>query len=162
MNLYEIDGRIAGILESSDDGEITEQQMQELLKLQEDEAFKAENTAKYLKNLMAESAAIKAEIDALTARRKVKENAVANIKKYLLNFLKIKDVKKYETATFTMRLHPSDKFVIDDEEVLTRFAKSNDLIKVEEKLMVAELKAKAKTEPVPGGHIEKNESLVIK
>lgn len=162
MNLYEINSNIRSILESSEDGEITEQQMHDLMELQESEEVKAENTARYLKNLLAEAEALSAEIDRLTQRKKTKENAVKSIKSYLINFLKIKDIRKYETAASVISLRKSEKFVTDDEEILMRYARSNNLIKVEEKPMIAELKKKAKTEPVPGGHIEENESLIIK
>ena len=80
MNIYEIDQAILGLLDP-ETGEIRDYEAFSELKMAREE--KIENAALLLKNKLAEAAAIKAEIDNLTARKRVAENTAKRLKEYL-------------------------------------------------------------------------------
>ena len=87
MTLYEINDEIraaadAAYIVDEETGEIIEkdQYIDELNVMKEE---KVENIALYIKNLIAEAAAIKAEKDALAKRQKAAENKADYLKRYL-------------------------------------------------------------------------------
>lgn len=87
MTLYEINEQIKNVLENCYDpetGEIYDEELMtqyDSLRLQREE--KAENVACYIKNLRAESAAIKEESKKLAARAKSADNKADHLEDYL-------------------------------------------------------------------------------
>lgn len=79
MNLYEINEAILGCVD--EDGEIID--FETLQNLTLEKSVKIENIACYIKNLKAESEALKNEIKSLTDRAKRAENKAEGLKKYL-------------------------------------------------------------------------------
>ena len=100
MNLYQIDAELQIAFESMIDpetGEITgDPAVLDNLQIARD--AKIENTACYIKNLLAEAEAIKAEVKKLTALARACENHADSLKKYLAHSLQGEDFKTAKTA----------------------------------------------------------------
>ena len=115
MNLYEINYEIEIILSQVDEnGELPESALDELEKLAVDEQAKIENTALYIKHLVADAKAIREEELALAERRRKKENKVDKLKEYLSGYLTAKDYKKYETPRALVSIRPSTACEVDE------------------------------------------------
>ena len=80
MKLYEIDQAIMDLVDN-ETGEIIDIEMFNSLKMERD--AKIEGVALYIKELKAESDALKAEKMAFAERQRVAENKVESLKKYL-------------------------------------------------------------------------------
>ena len=87
MTLYEINNAITEVLEGAIDPETGEILNEDLVaayeQLQLDRSTKVENIACFIKNLKAESEAIKGEVKNLQARQKANENKAEHLKEYL-------------------------------------------------------------------------------
>lgn len=108
MTLYEIDEALSSLVDEN--GEIADFEAFDALAMARDE--KIENVALWIKNLNAESGAIKVEEDALKARREAKENKIDSLKNYLAHAL---DGQKFETARVRCSWRKSSSLKIDDE-----------------------------------------------
>lgn len=169
MNLYEIDSKIRELLENGfneecidlETGEILEDKAEALLAQYEvDRSVKIENTALYIKNLNAEAEAIKAEENALAARRKAKEKKANYLKVYLTNTLIGAEESKFESAKVALSFRKSTSVVITDENALT-----DDYKKRVEKWDADKAKIKADLQngvAVPGAVLETKQNLQIK
>jgi hypothetical protein len=109
MTLYEIDREILACLDM-ETGEITDAERLDALQIERD--IKLENTALYIKNLIAEADAIKAEEKILAERRKAKENKAESLKQYLSGAL---SGAKFETAKVNISFRKSEKVEIANE-----------------------------------------------
>lgn len=127
MSLYDIDRKIAELLENgyneecidAETGEFLEGKVEELLAQYEcDRAVKIENIALYIKNLNAEAEAIKQEEKKLADRRKAKENKIARLEEYLTNSLISNDETKFESSRCSLSFRKSVKVIIADEKSL--------------------------------------------
>ena len=118
MTLYEIDKSIIECLDL-ETGEITDAERLDALQIERE--TKLENTALYIKNLLAEAEAIKAEEKALAERRKAKENKAENLKKYLADNL---SGEKFETAKVNISFRKSAKVEISEPEKLLFYLES--------------------------------------
>ena len=92
MTLYEIDNSIKafldGLIDAADEnGEVGEVDFTALEQLKQDRQTKLENIALYVKNLESDAAAIKAEEEALKARRTRLENKADGLRWLLLRSL---------------------------------------------------------------------------
>ena len=87
MTLYEIDEKIVnGIKIDPETGEVLNADEIDALQMERD--AKIENIALWIKDLKAESDALKGEIDVLTERKKVTDNKVKSLSSYLNGYLK--------------------------------------------------------------------------
>lgn len=111
MRLYEIDAAIAALADP-ETGEILDYEAFEQLAMARDQ--KIENMALVLKNAEAKSAAIKVEVDKLTARKKVADNNVKRLKEYLAKAL---CGEKFETARVAISYRKSESTETDVEFV---------------------------------------------
>lgn len=111
MKLYEIDAAIAALADP-ETGEILDYEAFEQLAMARDQ--KIENMALVLKNAAAKSAAIKAEVDKLEARKKVADNTVKRMKEYLFKALA---GEKFETARVSISYRKSEATETDVEFV---------------------------------------------
>ena len=129
MNLYEINAAIADAIESMFDsineetGEVDAGTVERLESLQAEKTEKRENCGLFLKNEIADLDAIKAEIEKLTARAKIKENRIERVKKYLADDLAAEITEKnknphFETSRVSLSLRSSDSVKITDESVI--------------------------------------------
>lgn len=128
MHLYEIAQVWKDLQRDIEEGNIPEEAIADTLECVE-LAFeeKADNLACWIKNINAETAAIKAEEAALAARRKVKEREAERLQDYLQEMLTRVGVDKVETARnkITFRKNPP-KVIIFDEAAFIKWAQENE------------------------------------
>lgn len=159
MNLYEIKPEIEFILlDVNEDGMLTDEAMERLQQLQMDEQTKIENVACYIKDLNADSKAIREEEKALADRRKVKENKAERLKSYLSDYLQLNGMAKYETARAVLSFRKSEAVEIGDDALIPEDYKT-----YEPKVSKTAIKEAIKAgQEVPGAKIVTNQSLQIK
>jgi uncharacterized membrane protein len=98
-----------------ENGELPESALDELEKLAVDEQTKIENTALYIKHLVAGAKAIREEEVALAERRRTKEKKAEQLKAYLSGYLTAKDYKKYETPRALLSFRKSVRTEVDEK-----------------------------------------------
>ena len=166
MKLYEIEQKIEDILSQvNEDGMLTDEAMDELEQLQMDETTKLENIACFIKDLIAESKAIREEEKALAERRRTKENKAERLKNYLSDYLASKGMKKYETARAVLSFRKSKAVSIGDENALIDYLKANyvDLVKVAESVDKTGLKTLLESgHEIPHASIEERQNIQVK
>ena len=161
MTLYEIDRELLACLDL-ETGEITDAERLDALQIERD--TKLENTALYIKNLLAEVEAIKAEEKALAERRKAKENKAESLKKYLADNL---SGGKFETAKVNISFRKSEGVEISEPEMLLFYLENmgfDDCIKYElPKIQLAPVKKLIKEgHELPGAAIVEKQNIQIK
>lgn len=119
MTLYEIDSRLASLIDE-ETGELLDYEAFEQLQIERES--KLENTALWYKDLMAQAAAIKAEADALTERRKSAERTAERLKEYLGRAL---DGEKFSTPRCEVTFRRSTALEVEDPADLIEWAKRN-------------------------------------
>ncbi len=173
MNLYQVHQQIADLLENGFDMECIDMQTGEILEdvarerlasLEIEEGVKIENTALFIKNLVAEVDAIKAEEKTLADRRKSKERKYEWLKAYVGNYLLETGKTKFETARCALSFRKSEVLNITDEETLRKYAEEHDYLKIKEpELKKDEIKKALKGgEAIPGAEIMEKQNLQIK
>lgn len=110
--LYEIRDDILACVDM-ETGEIVDPDALDALQMELTE--KMEGVALWVKDLRAESEAIKAEIDRLTARKRANERNIEGLKAYLLYGL---EGRKLKTPRCSVSYTHSQKVEVDDEEQL--------------------------------------------
>ena len=127
MKLYEIAHEYQNLLDAIENGEIPEAALADTLEsitslLEE----KADNVACVIKNMQAEVAAIKAEEERLSARRKTKEKRVEYLTKYLSDILLKAGYDKVETVrnSISFRKTPP-KCVVENEAAFIEWCLEN-------------------------------------
>ena len=118
---------------------------------------KAINVGRYIKNLSAEAAAIKAEKEKLASRQKVAENKVSHLKAYLLTFLADGEKIADETVAIATRNNAPSVFLVDDFECPEEYQR----IKVEPDKTAIKGALKDGLE-IPGALLIKTRSVTIK
>lgn len=117
MNIYEIDQSITALIDP-ETGEIKDFDV--FAELQMEREAKIENMALWIKNLVAEAGAIKAEKDALYEREKTAKNKAERLKNYLS---KILNGEKYSTPRVAISFRKSES--VDVDEGFAQWAKTN-------------------------------------
>lgn len=162
MKLYEIDGRIAQVIENGFalDGETGEVfTCDELEELEIERNKKIEAVACYIKDLSAEVDAFKAEEKRLAERRKAKENRVGELKEYLLFSMRAHGDRKIDTPRARVTLRKSTKVEITDaSKVDCRFKTTVEDIKIDKRAIAEDIKA---GRDVRGAKLVENQNLVI-
>ena len=124
MKLYEIRSELEFVLDSVQVDEETGEILgasDTLDKIEKNLEEKALNTAKYIKNQLAEAKAIREEEIELADRRKVIENKAEYWKKYLAYNLK---GEKYQDSQVAISWRKSESIVIDPNAVIpSQFSK---------------------------------------
>lgn len=113
-SLYEINEEILSCVDM-ETGEIID--MDKLQELQMKFDDKVEGVALWIKNLLSEAAAIKAEKDKLAERQKACENKAKNLKEYLSKFL---DGQKFKTAKVSITYRKSDSVEVENVSMLPK------------------------------------------
>ncbi len=108
MNLYEIDNEIMNCVDM-ETGEIID--AEKLDNLQMDKEQKIENIALWIKNLVSDAEALKAEKQAFADRQRAAENKATSLKKYLANYLA---GEKYKSAKVSVSFRKSEAVNILD------------------------------------------------
>lgn len=99
MTLYEIGQAYQYFLEQIEAGEIPEEAIQDTLDgIEGDFREKADNIACMIKNLESQVSAMKAEEQSLSARRKVRESRIRQLKDFLCSSMLEINLKKIETT----------------------------------------------------------------
>lgn len=103
--MYELTADYMGVLELATNPEIDPQAITDTLEaIGEEIETKAENTAKVLRELEGMAAALKAEEQRLSARRKSIENNIERIKGGLFEAMKTTGKTKFKTALFSFSI----------------------------------------------------------
>lgn len=114
MNIYEINQAIMSCIDF-DSGEVID--LEKLQELQMEKEQKIENVACWIKNLAAESAAIKDEISNLQDRMKANEKKAESLKGYLNYAL---EGEKFHTAKVAVSWRKSEQVNVVDEAIIPK------------------------------------------
>jgi len=157
LKLYEITQTYQDILDLDLDSESLETVLASLTDTVQE---KADNIAKLITQLEAESIAYKVEMDRLAAKKRQNDSKSVQIKSYLDYNLKQMGIAKLDTPLFKFSYRKSEQVVIDDSDALNdtykRFNTVVDIDKVAIKLAVKNGLV------VAGAHIEEKQNLQIK
>lgn len=157
MNLYELNKAIADFdLEIDEEtGEVLNADELDQITLARDE--KIENIALWVKDLLAEAEAIKAEEHALAKRRKQAENKADWLKRYVAQAL---EGEKFKTPRVAISYRTSEAVEILDEDLIPEeFLMIKTEYKPDKKAIKDELKVGGEVE---GAVLVKRTSLQIK
>ena len=161
--LYEIDQDILDCVDE-ETGEILDTEALDALQMERE--AKLEGVCLWVKDLRAESDAIKAEADKLTARRKALDNKIEGLKVWLLGALNGEKLKTPRCNVY--QTHNTKLNVIDEQSVVnyiqTHYQEPEQFLKfslpeIRKDAVKAELKA---GKEIPGTALETTESVVIK
>lgn len=127
MKLYEIEADYLRFMDMVENGEIPEDCIADTLEsIQAELEDKADNIACMIKNMIAETEAIKAEENNLATRRKSKEKQIEWYKQYLSNALQNSGYDKLETARNKITFRNSSKVNVANETAFIEWAKKNN------------------------------------
>jgi seryl-tRNA synthetase len=165
MKLYELTTQYSQVMDMLNNTDADMQAIKDTLEgLQGDIEDKAINIAKMIKSLDADIAAIKAEEERLSERRKVYENRRESIKEHLEQQLSAVGVEKVKTATMTVSMQnnaPSIKVISEDRfyETIPKMYRIAQPYKVDKK---AVLEAMKNGEMFVGAELQQTKSLRIR
>lgn len=161
MNIYEIDQQIMELVDP-ETGELLDAQA--FMDLQMERDIKVENMVLWLKNLSAQSAAIKKEIDTLTERKHRADRKCESLKRYIAEIL---GGEKFSTAKCSVSYIRRKALQVQDIASLVSWLEENghrDLVVRKEpevsKKSVTDLIKKGSE--VPFAELVENTSLVVK
>ena len=131
MTLYEITNDYMQLMQMMEDPEMDPQTLSDTMEGIEGELeVKAESYAKVMKNLEADVAGIKAEIDRLSERKKTIENNIKKMKETLQFAMETTGKTKFKTELFSFGIRKNAPAVVMDEpyieNVPERFLKYSD------------------------------------
>ena len=161
--LYEIDQDILDCVDE-ETGEILDTEALDALQMERE--AKLEGVCLWVKDLRAESDAIKAEADKLTARRKALDNKIEGLKVWLLGALNGEKLKTPRCNVY--QTHNTKLNVIDEQSVVnwiqTNYQEPEQFLRftlpeIRKDAVKAEIKA---GKEIPGAALEETESVVIK
>ena len=114
-----------------------------------------------VRNLEADTEAIKTEIKRLQDLKKSKENRIENLKKYTKECLEEADIKKVSTAlgNISIRKLPGSVEVVEEDSIPKEYKKEVVTVTVDKKSILADLKEGV---VVPGVTLKTGTSLTIK
>ena len=162
-NIYELTGAFNRIWNLIEEGELDDETLQEVFENTEEElSAKLEGYCKFIKNLEADIAGLKAEEKRLADKRRAKENAIERAKYVMQMAMTTAGEKKIPCGSFTVSVQNNPPKCVLDVSVAD--IPSKYLIpqepNVDKKLLLEDLKASG--EQVPYAHIEQGESLRIR
>ncbi len=160
-SLYEIEQSILDCIDT-ETGEIID--AEKLNKLMMEKEVKIENVALWVKNLLSDADAFKAEKDAFAEREKAARNKAENLKQWLSMTL---DGQKFSTSKVQISFRNSESVEIEDEKKFVDWAWDNerdDLLTYKDptpnKTAIKQLLKSGKT--LNGVSIVKNQNIQIK
>ena len=160
--LYEIDQAILDCVDL-ETGEILDSDRLDALQMEREQ--KLEGVVLWVKDLKAESAAVKEEADKLNARKKALDNKIDGLKAWLLRAL---DGGKLKTPRCNVYQTHSQRVAVADEPKLINFLQTLEepekfLRFKDPELRKDEIKKALKDGTIiPGAELEETESVVIK
>lgn len=158
MNLYEIEHEILSCVDM-ETGEIIDLEKLDALTVQRD--VKIENIALWVKNLLAEAAAYKAEKDSFAQKQKVAENKANSLKAYLSRFL---DGETYKSTKVNVSFRASKSVDVFSMDALMKYDDCDSYLKYKEPEpdKTAIKNAIVNGVDVPGCQIVENRNIQIK
>lgn len=115
-NLYEITQDYMTILAMMEDPELDPKTLADTMEAVEGELeVKAENYAKVIRNLEGDIAAIKGEVERLSAKKKTLENNIKNMKSALMMAMETTGKTKFKTELFSFGIRKNAPAVVMDE-----------------------------------------------
>ena len=127
MKLYEIANQLTDILLYAEENNISSSEFEEQIKLLEMAADeKIDNVASVIKNIRAESNAIKVEVSTLQERMKKKTQEADRLSDYLLTYMNQLGMKKFESSRNLIKIKKNPPSVKIDGNFL-EWAKENGL-----------------------------------
>ena len=115
-NLYEITQDYMTILAMMENPELDPQTLADTMEAVEGELeVKAENYAKVIRNLEGDIAAIKGEVERLSAKKKTLENNIKNMKSALMMAMETTGKTKFKTELFSFGIRKNAPAVVMDE-----------------------------------------------
>ena len=160
MKLYEINEQIQNILNDFVDeetGEIKENVIADIDKLQEEKQSKALNIAKYIKNLTAESEAIYKEETSLKSRRNKLDKQIERLSEYLV--LNISG-EKIKDAQIEISWRKSQFIEITNADILPKIFTAEKIVSIPDKKAIKNaIEAGA---IINGAELKERLNLVIK
>lgn len=160
MSLYEIDQEIMACIDE-ETGEILDVKRLDALQMAREK--KLENVACWVKNLLSDADAIKAERRQLEEREKAARNKAERLKQYLVENLR---GDKLNTARAVVSYRKSEQVRIVDEDIFVIWAAENhnELLRYEPpSIRLNEVKAYLKNVgELPGAEIVEKQHVIIK
>ena len=136
LSIYECDDLMKEIeeLAAENEGELTDEQLESLVKAQTTSIEKLGKMVNYIKHLEGFSAICKNEASRVSSRKKVADNRIASIKRYLTPYIVEKGKQTIGTVTLSIRkstsVNVADAFNNDAYgEVVRTFKPDKKLIK---------------------------------
>ena len=164
--LYELTNDILDLYDMMEDPEGEEDVILDTLEaVLGDFDKKADNYAKLIKNMEADVEMYKAEIDKLTARKRVTENNVKRIKARLLECMKIAKYNELKGDVFSIKIRNNAKQLpedIESNEQMIKLIPEEFYIPQDPKLDKRALLKAIKEEKVTGIELRESQSLLIK
>ena len=161
MKLFEIDERLAACVKISDDqavdaetGEVIDIEAVEALEMEREQ--KIENIGMWIKDLTAQSEALKAEKNKLAEREKSAKNKAERLKEFLTAYL---DGKKFETARVSIKFRSVESVSVPD---VTALPEKYWRIKPPEADKTAIKNAIKAGEVIEGAELVKKQSISVK
>lgn len=158
MKLYEISETARKLQELLEAGEIDEQAVSDTLEAIGAEE-KLESYCYVQKNLEAEVAAYKAEIERMTARKQSLEKQIDRLKAAQVEFLQASGQKKAKAGTFSLALRESEAVCVTDESAIPAAFWKPQPAKLDKAAVKAALKA---GEAVAGAALQTNTYLFVR
>lgn len=121
LNIYEINQAILDLVDP-ETGEIMDGEAFDRLQMERE--TKLENVACWIKNLVSEGAALRAEEVNLAERRKMVERKVERLKKYLADAL---DGEKFQTPKCAVTFRKTSKVEVTDARSVATWCEDNGL-----------------------------------
>ena len=117
MTLYELTGDYLTLLSMVDDPDVDEQTLLDTMEgIKGELEDKAVGYAKVMKNMEAETAGLKAEIDRLTSRKRAIDNNVARMKTALQQSMILTGQTDIKTDLFSFKIQKNPAAVVMDEQ----------------------------------------------
>ena len=159
MKLYELAQNYAQLLEMAEEME-SDALVDTLQSLEDEIEYKAENIAKFIRNLEADAKIIREEEQRLAERRRAIEAKIERLKSYLQEQLETAGIEKVKRPTITVAIqaNPPSVDVIDEKAI------PNDFLipqapKVDKRSILERLK---KGESVPGVTLKQTKGVRIR
>lgn len=159
--LYDLTVEFQELLEMAEDPNTDPEVIADTLESLEYEIEeKADNYAKIIRELTADSKGYEAEISRLEARKKTVDNNIDRMKKSLESAMIATDKRKFKTDLFSFNIQKNPASVVIDN---TLYIPDEYLIEQEPKIDKAKIKEDLKNGvAVEGAHLEQSESLRIR
>lgn len=123
MTLYELTAEYQQLLDLAEDPDIPEEALADSLEaLGMDIEDKADGYAKVIAQLNADAAALKAEIDRLTARKRTIERNVDRMKESLKTAMILTGKTKFKTELFSFGIQKNPPKLVKDVEDYRKYA----------------------------------------